>query len=75
MDQIKIYTKKRCPYCTAAKMWLSQRDYDYTEISLDEAVNQTEFSQNYPYLRTVPQIFIGDKNIGGFNELTKSKLA
>jgi len=75
MEQIKVYTKKRCPYCTAAKLWLSQRNYDYTEISLDDADEQNKFISCYPALRTVPQIFVGDKSIGGFNELTKSKLA
>ena len=75
MEQIKVYTKKRCPYCTSAKIWLSQRDYEYEEISLDNTDIQKEFTEQNPTLRTVPQIFVGKQNIGGFSELIKSKLA
>ena len=75
MEQIKVYTKKRCPYCTSAKIWLSQRDYAYEEISLDNTDILKEFTEQNPTLRTVPQIFVGKQNIGGFSELIKSKLA
>ena len=75
MEQIKVYTKKRCPYCTSAKIWLSQRDYEYEEISLDNTDILKEFIEQNPTLRTVPQIFVGKQNIGGFSELIKSKLA
>ena len=75
MEQIKVYTKKRCPYCTSAKIWLSQRDYAFEEISLDNTDILKEFTEQNPTLRTVPQIFVGKQNIGGFSELIKSKLA
>jgi len=75
MEQIKVYTRKRCPYCTSAKIWLSQRDYTYEEISLDNTEILREFTEQNPTLRTVPQIFVGEQNIGGFSELIKSKLA
>jgi len=75
MEQIKVYTKKRCPYCTSAKIWLSQRDYIYEEISLDNTDILKEFIEQNPTLRTVPQIFVGKQSIGGFSELIKSKLA
>ena len=75
MDQIKIYTKKRCPYCTSAKIWLTQKNYQFEEISLDDAEILKAFREKNPRLRTVPQIFIGKESIGGFSELIKSKLA
>jgi len=75
MDQIKVYTKKRCPYCTSAKIWLGQRNYQFEEISLDDTEVLREFTENNPSLRTVPQIFLGLENIGGFSELIKSRLA
>lgn len=75
MEQIKVYTKKRCPYCTSAKIWLRQRDYVYEEISLDNTETLKEFIEQNPTLRTVPQIFVGKQSIGGFSELIKSKLA
>jgi glutaredoxin len=44
MEQIKVYTKKRCPYCTSAKIWLTQKDYQFEEISLDDAEILREFT-------------------------------
>jgi len=75
MNQIKVYTRKRCPYCTSAKIWLKQKDYQFEEISLDDKDVLQEFRNNNPDLRTVPQIFVGNESIGGFSELIKSKLA
>lgn len=75
MDLIKLYTKKRCPYCVSAKIWLKQREYAFEEISLDNPEDQTQFITENPNYRTVPQIFIGDRPIGGFGELIKSELA
>ncbi len=75
MEQIKVYTKKRCPYCASAKIWLTQKNYQFEEISLDDAEILREFTEQHPRLRTVPQIFVGKENIGGFSELIKSKLA
>ena len=72
---IKVYTKRRCSFCTAAKHWLSQRDYTYTEVSLDNQTIKESFVNDYPGLRTVPQIFVDGQNIGGFSELKSSLLA
>ena len=75
MNDIKLYTRKRCPYCTSAKIWLKQKDYQFEEISLDDMEVLQEFRNNNPSLKTVPQIFVGNESIGGFSELIKSKLA
>ena len=75
MEQITVYTKKRCPYCTSSKIWLKQRDYIFNEVSLDNPEDSTKFITENPNLRTVPQIFLGDKHLGGFTELIESELA
>jgi len=75
MNDIKLYTRKRCPYCTSAKIWLKQKDYQFEEISLDDKDVLQEFRNNNPNLTTVPQVFVGNESIGGFSELIKSKLA
>ncbi len=75
MNNIKVYTRKRCPYCTSAKIWLKQRNYQFEEISLDDKEVLQDFTENNPELRTVPQIFLGEEVIGGFSELIRSKLA
>lgn len=75
MNNITVYTRKRCPYCTSAKIWLKQKDYQFEEISLDDKDVLQEFLAKNPTARTVPQIFLEDELIGGFSELIKSKLA
>lgn len=72
---IKVYTKRRCSFCTAAKHWLAQRQYTYEEVSLDDPAIKESFVNEYPGLRTVPQIFVDGENIGGFSELKDSRLA
>ena len=72
---IKVYTRKRCPYCTSAKIWLKQKKYQFEEISLDDMDVLQEFLTENPDAKTVPQIFLNEERIGGFAELIKSKLA
>lgn len=72
---IKVYTKRRCSFCTAAKHWLAQRQYTYEEVSLDHQNEKERFVSQYPELKTVPQIFVDGENIGGFSELRDSILA
>lgn len=71
---IRIYTKKRCPYCISAKIWLKQKNYQFEEISLDNKDVLQEFINSYPEVTTVPQIFVKDTRIGGFSELIKTKI-
>ena len=75
MTQIKVYTRKRCPYCTSAKIWLKQKDYQFEEISLDDKEVLQEFISHNPDITSVPQIFVNNERIGGVSELIKSKLA
>lgn len=72
---IVIYTTSKCSYCVAAKKWLTERNLDYTEVSLDDMQKREEFKKNNPGLRTVPQIFSDGEYIGGYQELVKSNLA
>ena len=75
MNQIKVYTRKRCPYCTSAKIWLKQKNYQFEEISLDDKDVLQEFVSHNPGITSVPQIFVNNELVGGFSELIKSKLA
>ena len=72
---IKIFTTKSCGYCFLAKKLLERNNYNYKEIDVSDRENlrqkMTELSNG---LRTVPQIFIGKKHIGGFSELNKLHL-
>lgn len=71
MAQVKVYTTPVCPYCSQAKMLLKNKGADYEEISMmglsaDERQALAQKTNNY---RTVPQIFIGDTFVGGFDQL------
>lgn len=70
MPTIEIYSKKTCPYCDRAKKLLDQKGVVYTEIRLDEYPDQVEVMlRRAEGRRTVPQIFINNQHIGGFDDL------
>lgn len=70
MKAITVYTMKFCPYCERAKSLLKSRNYSYTEIvvSVDDEAKWADLEQRSG-MRTMPQIFVEDKCIGGFTEL------
>ncbi len=72
MARIKIYSTGTCPICDKTKTLLSKWgiDYDEARIDLDRGLLQ-EFSRVTNGARTVPQITIDERWIGGFNELTE----
>ena len=71
MKQIDIYTTAYCPYCVRAKMLLERKGVAYREFRVDgsSGVSRAEVVKRSGGLRTVPQIFIGDVHVGGFDEL------
>jgi glutaredoxin 3 len=69
MPEILIYTSKICPYCIMAKRLLDQKGAKYTEINVDEKPGLREEMMAKTKRRTVPQIYIGDLHVGGFDEL------
>jgi len=70
MAKVEIYFKGYCPYCQKAKALLDSKDitYDLYEVTTDTAKQEEMYKRN-PNGRTVPQIYIDDKNIGGCDEL------
>lgn len=71
MAKIIIYSKKNCPYCDWAKALLDNKKVSYLEIFVDQdAEKLSEMIQRSNGRRTVPQIFINDKGIGGFDDLS-----
>ena len=69
MPEVKIYTTVSCPYCVQAKRLLTHKGVPYEEIDVtaDPALRQAMIQASGR--RTVPQIFIGEQSIGGFDEL------
>jgi glutaredoxin 3 len=70
MPHIVIYTTSTCPYCLAAKRLLNEKHADFVEVSIDgDAAARAKMTERAGGLRTVPQIFIGGRHIGGCDDL------
>ena len=69
MPEILIYTTKICPYCMMAKRLLDKKGLTYTEVNVDAEPGLREEMMLKTNRRTVPQIYIGDYHVGGFDEL------
>lgn len=69
MPEIIIYTSNLCPYCTMAKRLLSEKGVTYTELNVDTSNDLREEMMRKTKRRTVPQIYIGEQHIGGFDDL------
>ena len=70
MPKVLVYTKSRCPYCVAAKNLLTQKGVAFEEIYLDDHPEQYATLKARTGLMTVPQIFIGETLVGGFDDLS-----
>ena len=67
---VTIYTKFGCGYCYRAKQLLDRKGVAYTEHDVTMGgPKREEMLQRAPGARTVPQIFIGDRHIGGSDDL------
>ena len=67
---IRIYSTTICPYCDRARALLTRKGATFTEIKIDEdAARRDEMLRLSGGRRTVPQIFIGDLHVGGFDDL------
>ena len=69
MPEILIYTTAICPYCVMAKRLLDKKGAAYTEINVDVQTGLREEMMRKTKRRTVPQIYIGDFHVGGFDDL------
>ena len=69
IPEILIYTTSLCPYCTMAKRLLTRKNTTYKEINVDFEPGMRKEMMQRSNRRTVPQIFIGNKHIGGFDDL------
>ena len=70
MKPVELYTTPFCGYCMAAKRLLSSKGVSYSEIDLyAEPERRAEMVSRSGGGRTVPQIFIGDTHVGGFDDI------
>lgn len=66
-----VWTKDACPFCVQAKALLEQQGIEYEEKQIGVDYTREQLLEAVPTARTVPQIFLDDKLVGGFTELKK----
>lgn len=70
MKPVEIYTSPLCGFCHAAKRLLTAKGVAFSEVDvLGQPDRKTEMIQRAGGRRTVPQIFIGDEHVGGYDDL------
>ncbi len=69
MSEIIIYSKEVCPYCVRAKALLQRKGAAFKEIKITDEKTKEEMIKKSGGRMTVPQIFIGDRHVGGCDEL------
>jgi glutaredoxin 3 len=68
MVRVVIYTTTYCPYCSAAKALLRSKSVRFEEIDVTNDPARRAEMEQLSQRRTVPQIFIDGKSIGGFDD-------
>ncbi len=69
MANVVLYSTEQCPYCVRAKELLKRKQVFFEEIRVDLEPNRRVEMEQRSRRRTVPQIFIGDHHVGGFDDL------
>ena len=69
MNNITIYSTLICPYCNAAKQLLKNKGLGFTEIRVDLDRQERQLMIQKSGRTSVPQIFINENHIGGFDDL------
>ena len=69
MSKVKVYTKENCPYCVRAKSLLDRKGVWYEEIDAETDDALRVWLAETTGQRTVPQIFVGDRSLGGFTDI------
>ena len=71
-QKVEIYTKWGCPYCVAAKGLLDKKGVAYEEYDVTMGgPKKAEMQQRAPGARTVPQVFVDDQALGGFDDINR----
>lgn len=69
-SKVEIYTWRTCPFCIRAKQLLKSKGVDFTEYAIDgDEAARKQMAQRANGRRSVPQIFINDRHVGGCDAL------
>ena len=66
---VTVYVSDWCPYCQRARGLLAQKNVEFSEINIEDDAKLREEMIARSNRRTVPQIFIGDRHVGGCDDL------
>ncbi len=69
MSKVLIYSTRICPFCVMARRLLERKGVRFDEVKVDEDPVRRQEMMQKTGRRTVPQVFIGEKHVGGFEEL------
>jgi glutaredoxin 3 len=72
MPNVVLYTTEHCPYCIRARLLLDKKHVEYTDIRIDtQPEKREEMIARANGGSTVPQIFIDDFHVGGFDDMAE----
>jgi len=71
MTDVTVYTTSTCPYCHSAKALLNTKNIPFNEINVERDMKLRTEMMEKSGRRTVPQIFIGQHHVGGFDDMAK----
>ena len=66
-----VWSKDACPFCVQAKALLESKGIEFEERNVNKEWTKDQLLEAVPNARTLPQIFLDDKLVGGFTELRK----
>jgi glutaredoxin 3 len=69
MASVRVYTKRNCPYCVRTKALLARKGVAYEEIDVEQDDALRTWLVEATGQRTVPQVFVGERSLGGFNDV------
>lgn len=70
MKTVKVYSTRICPFCVMAKRLLQNKGASIDEVRVDDNPVEREHMTQVTGRRTVPQIFVGDTYVGGYDDLS-----
>ena len=68
-SQITVYYAPFCPYCGWAKQLLESKNVDFTQINVNDSTEIRQEMEQRSGRTSVPQIFIGDTHVGGYDDM------
>jgi glutaredoxin 3 len=71
MAEVVVYSTEYCPYCVRAKHLLAKKGVPFQEVDVTDDPGKRKWLMDVTRQRTVPQVFINGKPVGGFDDLAR----